>query len=123
DRLRLEDTHPGVDAEVARLPRCGHDGGGVGRVGRDRQRPAAQHGVVLLLDRGEGAVEVDHEGRRVVSVQAERILRHAEQMFAQAGRARTLLFDYGMAGTLGSSSIAASILACDSSMSSSLPAK
>ena len=70
DRLGLEDFHPCPDAEVACLAGRGDDGGGVGGVSGDREDLAAQLGDVLLLDRGEGAVEVDDEGGGVGGVKA-----------------------------------------------------
>src|SRR5207302_5008091 len=60
---------------------------------RDRHRAPAEPRVVLLLDGGEGAVQVDDQGRRVGGVEAQAfgIRWHAEPMFAhRAGpRGRT----------------------------------
>jgi len=71
DRLRLEHLHAGLDAEVARLSRRGDDRGRVDVVGSDRDRPSAKRPIVLLLDRGERAVQVDDERRRLGQVEAK----------------------------------------------------
>jgi hypothetical protein len=71
DRLGLENAHARLYPEITSLPRRGHDGGCVGRVSGDGERPAAERRIVLLLDRGEGAVEVDDECRRIGSVETQ----------------------------------------------------
>ena len=65
DRLGLIHSHAGLDAQVAGLSRRGDDGGGISGIGGDGEGPAPESRIVLLLDRCEGAVQIDDKGCRL----------------------------------------------------------